>query len=74
FDPRPPMVTSGLRVGTSALATRGLQAEDFAEVGELIATALTPAFDARRGELAERVDAVADRYPLYEHLSARAGV
>ena len=33
YDPRPPMVTSGLRVGTSALATRGLQADDFEEVG-----------------------------------------
>src|SRR5204863_6874483 len=36
FDPRPPMVTSGLRVGTPALATRGLQADDFAEVGEIM--------------------------------------
>ena len=63
FDPRPPMVTSGLRVGTSALATRGLQAEDFAEIGEIIATALTPDFDARRGELAERVTAIADALP-----------
>jgi glycine hydroxymethyltransferase len=70
FDPRPPMVTSGLRVGTSALATRGLQAEDFAEVGEIIATALTPDFDAKRDELAERVSAIAERYPLYEALSA----
>ena len=70
FDPRPPMVTSGLRVGTPALATRGLQADDFAEVGEIIATALTPDFEARRGELAERVTAIADRYPLYEHLGA----
>jgi glycine hydroxymethyltransferase len=34
FDPRPPMVTSGLRVGTSALATRGLQDDDFREVGD----------------------------------------
>ena len=40
FDPRPPMVTSGLRVGTPALATRGLQVEDFDEVGEIIAAAL----------------------------------
>ena len=71
FDPRPPMVTSGLRVGTSALATRGLQADDFAEVGDIMATALTPDFEARRGELAERVSAIADRYPLYEHLCAR---
>ncbi|WP_445151862.1 serine hydroxymethyltransferase [Baekduia sp. Peel2402] len=70
FDPRPPMVTSGLRVGTSALATRGLQAEDFAEVGDIIATALTPDFDAKRDELADRVSAIAERYPLYEALSA----
>jgi glycine hydroxymethyltransferase len=72
FDPRPPMVTSGLRVGTAALATRGLQADDFAEIGEIIATALTPAYEAKRDELAERVTATADRYPLYEHLSAGA--
>jgi glycine hydroxymethyltransferase len=72
FDPRPPMVTSGLRVGTSALATRGLQADDFREVGEIIATALTPAFDAKRDELAERVGAIVDRYPLYEQLGAGA--
>jgi glycine hydroxymethyltransferase len=72
FDPRPPMVTSGLRVGTAALATRGLQADDFAEIGDIIATALTPAYDAKRDELAERVTAIADRYPLYEHLSAGA--
>jgi glycine hydroxymethyltransferase len=74
FDPRPPMVTSGLRVGTPALATRGLQAADFREVGEVIATALTPEFDARRAELAERVSAIADRYPLYAHLGAPASV
>jgi glycine hydroxymethyltransferase len=74
FDPRPPMVTSGLRVGTSALATRGLQAADFAEVGEVIAIALTPEFEARRAELAERVTALADAYPLYEHLTAPAAV
>jgi glycine hydroxymethyltransferase len=72
FDPRPPMVTSGLRVGTSALATRGLQDADFAEVGEIIATALTPAFDGARAELADRVTAIAERYPLYEHLRIAA--
>ena len=74
FDPRPPMVTSGLRVGTPALATRGFQLEDFAEVGRLMATALTPAFEGEKGELAERVTALADRYPLYEHLNAPAPV
>jgi glycine hydroxymethyltransferase len=72
FDPRPPMVTSGLRVGTGALATRGLQADDFAEVGDIIATALTPDFAAKRDEPAERVSAIAERYPLYEQLGAGA--
>ncbi len=74
FDPRPPMVTSGLRVGTSALATRGLQAEDFAQIGQIIATALTPAYDAQKAELAERTAQIADRHPLYEQLGTPAAV
>jgi glycine hydroxymethyltransferase len=74
FDPRPPMVTSGLRVGTPGLATRGLQVEDFTEVGELLATALTPEFESRRAELAERATAIAERYPLYAHLGSPAAV
>jgi glycine hydroxymethyltransferase len=72
FDPRPPAVSSGLRVGTPALATRGLREEDFREVGGLIAAALQPDFDARRAELAERVAAIAERFPLYAHLSRPA--
>ncbi|MEN3281659.1 MAG: glycine hydroxymethyltransferase [Solirubrobacteraceae bacterium] len=74
FDPRPPMVTSGLRVGASALATRGLQTEDFHEVGRIIATTLSPEFEDRRSELAERATAIAERYPLYEHLGSQAAV
>jgi len=75
FDPRPPMVTSGLRIGTPALATRGLTAPDFAEVGRIIAEALTAGdFDAARGELGARVDAIAERHPLYAHLAAPAAV
>jgi glycine hydroxymethyltransferase len=70
FDPRPPMVTSGLRIGASALATRGLQVDDFSEIGQIIAIALTDEFESRRPELAERVTALADRYPLYEQLTA----
>ena len=65
FDPRPPAVSSGLRVGTPALATRGVGVEDFHEVGGIIADALAPDFESRRGELAERVSAVVERYPLY---------
>jgi glycine hydroxymethyltransferase len=68
FDPRPPMVTSGLRVGTPALATRGLAADDFAEVGAIISKALTPDFESSKADLAERVTAITDRFPLYTQL------
>jgi glycine hydroxymethyltransferase len=74
YDPRPPMVSSGLRVGASALATRGLQADDFHEVGSVLAAALRPDFESHRDELAERVSAIAERYPLYPHLGAHAVV
>jgi glycine hydroxymethyltransferase len=70
FDPRPPMEASGLRIGTPALATRGFQHEDFVEVGAILAAALTPGFEARAGELRERVRALVERYPLYEELPA----
>jgi glycine hydroxymethyltransferase len=71
FDPRPPMVTSGLRIGTPALATRGLQAEDFREVSQIVATALVAEdFGAVQAELAARAAAVADRFPLYAGLNA----
>ncbi len=72
FDPRPPMEASGLRIGTPALATRGLQLEDFTEIGRILATALTPEFSSRAGELSERVAAIVERYPLYQELSADA--
>jgi glycine hydroxymethyltransferase len=72
FDPRPPMEASGLRIGTPALATRGLQHEDFLEVGRVLAAALTPEYESRAVELSERVAAIAERYPLYETLEAPA--
>ncbi|EHR50058.1 glycine/serine hydroxymethyltransferase [Saccharomonospora marina XMU15] len=66
FDPRPPMVTSGLRIGTPALATRGFGADDFTEVADIIARALLPEFDeATRDELGSRVSLLADKHPLY---------
>ena len=74
FDPRPPMVSSGLRVGAPALATRGLQEDDFHEVGRILAAALRPDFDDRKAELAERAAAIAERYPLYPQLGAHAVV
>jgi glycine hydroxymethyltransferase len=70
FDPRPPAVSSGLRIGTPALATRGFQADDFREVGRIIAEALTGDFsDDKRSELTGRTRALAERYPLYPQLA-----
>ncbi len=74
FDPRPPAVSSGLRVGTSALATRGVQEDDYREIGDIIARTLQPGFEDARADLAERVTAIADRYPLYAQLGAPAAV
>jgi glycine hydroxymethyltransferase len=72
FDPRPPMVTSGLRIGTPALATRGFAAEDFAEVADVIAQALRPGYSARLAAvLRARVTALAARHPLYPGLSGQ---
>ena len=62
-DPRPPMVTSGLRIGTSALATRGFDAEGFTEVADIIASVLLPQHDI--AALRERVNKLCDKYPLY---------
>jgi glycine hydroxymethyltransferase len=70
-DPRPPMVTSGLRIGTPALATRGFRAEDFTEVADIIAEALkapAPFGEADAVSLKARVTALADKYPLYPGL------
>ncbi len=75
FDPRPPMVTSGLRIGTPALTTRGLQVADFGEIGEIISATLAPGdFEARSAELSERTAAIADRYPLYAGLTPYVAV
>ncbi|GAA3702006.1 serine hydroxymethyltransferase [Zhihengliuella alba] len=65
FDPRPPMVTSGLRIGTPALATRGFGAEQFSEVADIIATALIEGQATDKGALKARVDALATAFPLY---------
>jgi glycine hydroxymethyltransferase len=72
FDPRPPAVSSGLRIGSPALATRGLQVDDFHEIGKMIVKALTSSQwgDAEVGELTERTRALAERYPLYPQLAA----
>ena len=76
FDPRPPMVSSGLRIGTPALATRGFGVEEFTEVADIIALALvgsTPEGDLDQAttlELRRRVSALAASFPLYPHLKS----
>ena len=73
FDPRPPAVASGLRIGSPGLATRGMQESDFREVGKVITEALTGDLDdAKRAALLERTSALAKRYPLYPQLTAHA--
>jgi glycine hydroxymethyltransferase len=74
FDPRPPRVTSGLRIGSPAMVTRGLGSEDFREIGEIIGVVLGPDFESQRGELLDRVAAIVERYPLYAELAAHAAV
>jgi glycine hydroxymethyltransferase len=73
FDPRPPMVSSGLRIGTPALATRGFDAAAFQEVSDVIAAALAgPLDETRTAELRGRVENLAGKFPLYPHLVASA--
>jgi glycine hydroxymethyltransferase len=67
-DPRPPMVTSGLRVGTSALATRGFGDAEFTDVADVIATALAQGSSADVEPLRARVTRLARAFPLYEGL------
>ncbi|WP_293770867.1 serine hydroxymethyltransferase [uncultured Corynebacterium sp.] len=67
-DPRPPMVTSGLRIGTPALATRGLDAAAFTEVADIIGTALANGKNADVTALRARVEKVAADFPLYDGL------
>jgi glycine hydroxymethyltransferase len=69
-DPRPPMVTSGVRIGTPALATRGFGDAEFTEVADVIALALQP--DADIPALRARVAKLADAFPLYEGLTSPA--
>ena len=67
-DPRPPMVTSGVRIGTPALATRGFGDTEFTEVADIIALALMP--DADVAALRARVDGAGGEFPLYEGLTS----
>ncbi|GAA4625216.1 serine hydroxymethyltransferase [Cellulomonas oligotrophica] len=68
FDPRPPRVTSGLRIGTPALATRGFGDAEFTEVADIIATALVEGTGADVDALRARVLKLTEAFPLYAGL------
>ena len=68
FDPRPASVASGLRIGTSALATRGFGPKEYEEVADIIGTALAAGKDANVDALKARVDKLAEDFPLYPGL------
>ena len=67
FEPRSPFVTSGLRLGSPALTTRGFKEEDMREVARIIAHVLdAPTDEARKEEARSRVAALCAKYPIYE--------
>jgi glycine hydroxymethyltransferase len=70
FDPRPPMNPSGLRIGTPALTTRGLEEEDMGEIAAVICAALSDDFESARDGLVARTRDLRERYPLYPELAA----
>jgi glycine hydroxymethyltransferase len=70
LDPRPPMVSSGVRIGTPALATRGFDLDGSRGVADIISLALRPdTDDAGLAALRDRVDVLARRFPLYPALT-----
>ncbi len=69
FDPESPFVTSGVRLGSPAMTTRGLKAEEFREIGEIIADCLlNPDDENIKHQCRQRVALLCDRFPLYPHL------
>lgn len=66
FDPASPFVTSGIRLGTPALTTRGLKEDDMKEIADIIALVLkNPQDEAKQQEAAKRVAVLCEKYPLY---------
>ena len=70
FDPESPFVTSGLRLGSPAMTTRGLGVEEFTEIGNIIADRLlNPGSADIAQDCRRRVKALCDRFPLYPHIA-----
>ncbi len=70
FDTAKPAITSGIRVGSPAMTTRGFKEDDFREIGKIIALCLkNEGNEAIQDECRARVKALTDRYPIYEGLT-----
>jgi glycine hydroxymethyltransferase len=67
FDPEKPFVTSGVRLGTAAVTSRGMNEADMDEIADLISLTLTD-FEAKKAEIIRRVDTLTSRYPLYPEI------
>ena len=66
FDKNPPMVASGIRIGTPAVTTRGMTEKDMEQVGDLIVRALaTPNDDGALAMVKAEVETLCARFPLY---------
>ena len=66
FDTNPPMVASGIRIGTPAVTTRGMRERDMEQIGELIARALKSHDDeATLGMVKAEVEKLCRKFPLY---------
>ncbi|MEA5598024.1 serine hydroxymethyltransferase [Rivularia sp. UHCC 0363] len=69
FDPESPFVTSGLRLGSPAMTTRGMGVTEFTEIGNIIADRLlNPDSEAVAGDCLRRVATLCENFPLYQHL------
>ena len=65
YDPEKPFVTSGVRVGTPAVTTRGLGVKEMEQIAEFIYLCITD-FDNKKQEIIAGVKAITDKFPLYE--------
>ncbi|BBA79610.1 serine hydroxymethyltransferase [cyanobacterium endosymbiont of Rhopalodia gibberula] len=75
FDPESPFVTSGLRLGTPALTTRGMKEKEFKEIGNIIADYLLSQGDKRvKQTCLDRVKSLCEHFPLYPHLTIPVSV
>ena len=71
-DPKPPQVTSGIRIGTPALTTRGMEENELEEIGRMIGEVVkNPEEEVLKDEVGERVSELLEEFPLYEDSEVR---